>query len=356
MNEKTIATIIKVSIPSIIAIGAGIFVVKVVKEYKKQYSELKDELDETNEILSQTVNIMDMQEAEMKEVIYVREDEIENLKEAIRSATFDDVDYTGKFTPNDELEEMRKRTMRSLEVAKEQRAEKVVKNIFHDDSVVKFDIPLDGSRREISEKMIEGKKDAMRYDINSNEAMDAFINLAVSDWEDETQEFINETTALYHLDDENRSLKKESIIEALRSLFQFTLPGSVNEYDENIIVDMLEQRRQFFTGASEFSNHISYAELIIYWVNKVNFDMGGSYLAFADYFMAELGIWSAQDEEALASNFEKVMTHELWNDDKFGMFGLTSSEVAYGRSGENGRFMNQYNSFIQRLVNFEDDN
>ena len=40
MNEKTIATIIKVSIPSIIAIGAGIFVVKVVKEYKKQYKRL----------------------------------------------------------------------------------------------------------------------------------------------------------------------------------------------------------------------------------------------------------------------------------------------------------------------------
>ena len=117
MNEKTIATIIKVSIPSIIAIGAGIFVVKVVKEYKKQYSELKDELDETNEILSQTVNIMDMQEAEMKEVIYVREDEIENLKEAIRSATFDDVDYTGKFTPNDELEVLRKRTLGSFDVA-----------------------------------------------------------------------------------------------------------------------------------------------------------------------------------------------------------------------------------------------
>ena len=141
-----------------ISIGAGIFVVKVVKEYKKQYSELKDELDETNEILSQTVDVMGIQEAEMKEVIDAREDEIETLKESIRSATFDDVDYTGKFTPNEEFEEMRKRAMRSLEVAKEQRAEKVVKNIFHDDTVVKFDIPLDGSRREISEKMIEGKR------------------------------------------------------------------------------------------------------------------------------------------------------------------------------------------------------
>lgn len=64
-----------------------VFCSKVVKEYKKQYSELKDELDETNEILSQTVNVMDLQEAEMKEVIDAREVEIETLKESIRSAT-----------------------------------------------------------------------------------------------------------------------------------------------------------------------------------------------------------------------------------------------------------------------------
>lgn len=373
MNEKVLSMIIKVGIPTVVVAAAGVFTFKIVKEYKRQYANLQEQLEQTNDILEETILVSQNEKDELSKTIEYFKDEKSALEEQLEQASNQDIDYTGRFIPNQEFAEMRKQIQKTSEEATDSRLKVVMQpqenlikhNIFEDTETVAFDVPKDGSKQTVKEKIVEGKRN-MRYDVNSKEALEAYKGMLLSDF-DEEPEFIMETSIQYDLGIEKAVAENanETVIDYLRGLFNITLPSASNEYDENIIEQMLSQRRQFFGNDSVNSQEISGAELILYWIERLNEDIGMSNIAWAWYLMDNLGVYEAETAEEMASQLEKAMTHEVWKTlengtELFGIFGLIPGEQQYGIGMDRGRFNSQYQSLLERLSSlaegvFDDD-
>ena len=355
--NKTLVTVIKIGVPIVATAVAGVFTFKVVKEYKRQYANLQEELDQTNNILEETIMVSEKEKDELSKTISYFKDEKTELENQLFKATHEDIDYTGRFVPNQELSEMRKQIQKTSEEATDARLKVVMRP---QENLIKHNIfkDLDESKENESEKEEDsdkGEKENMRYEVNSKEALEAYKAMLLSDF-DEEPEFIMETSIQYDLGIEKETAENpyELVVDYLRGLFSIKLPEALNEYDENIIEQMLGQRQQFFGKDSLNAQGVTAAELVLYWIDRLNKDIGMSNIAWAWYIMDNLGVYEARTSKEMLSQFEKAMTHELWHTlangvRTFGIFGLIPEEDQYGVGSDRGLFNNQYQSFLERL-------
>lgn len=354
--------LLMIGLPIIGIIGVAIFTKKVVTEYKKQYGELEEELAMKELLYTDAKVTLEVQQNEYEEILDERNKEIQEVHNMLRKATNEDVDYNGKFVENPELKDMRDRMEKSLEVAAKEKNEDILHNVFKDKKVIAFDIPKDGFKSKIPEKMIEARKEMneMKYDINGDEAFKKFVQYSLADFQDDNLNNMIETSRMYKLGYRvDKEHSPEDVILMLERLFYFDLPEMVNDFDQNIVEDMNEIRRQFFTDASDFVGTISCAELIIYWVNKLSFDLDGSILAYAWTIINDIGLFAAQEESDVIEIFNRLVEHDYYNVSEkpfvyYGLFSLSQYDTEKLSQDGDTTFKEEYNIFLEEVLNGEE--
>lgn len=198
---------------------------------------------------------------------------------------------------------------------------------------------------------------SMRYDVNSDEAFEAYKKMVLIDYVEDDFEMAHDAASLYCLKYEFTEEDQEALSTVLDALFSIDGIEATNEYDENIISDMLDARIQFFgTDDSRFTQSISFAEVIIYWCRKIEFNFGYSLSQWAWEIINNLELLRDETDGAkLQETIAKVMTNEFYASSGFGLFGLKSSEPGFTQVGMNGRMNDQFNTYMQRLSEYEND-
>lgn len=191
----------------------------------------------------------------------------------------------------------------------------------------------------------------MRYDKNSVEALEAYKNLLLVDYQEDDIEIAEEAADTFQLKYPLEEKDVNVLQQVLDRLFDFEISGAVNEFDANVLQDMLDRRIQFFgTDKSIYTQSVSFAEVIIYWCGKIDFDYNYSLAQWAWLLINNLGLLRPGTEtEEIHRIIDDVMTNNFFLDGQFGLFGLTNDEKGYGRTGHKGRMFDQFNSFIDRL-------
>ena len=411
MKQETIVKCTKILVPTFAVIGVSIFATKFIKEVKAQVAFLNEQLESKDEEITALIEELNKSKA----ILDKEKKEHQNTMEQYKSAVFDDIDENGEEVDSPELEEMRKRFARgpietndegliykptlnavksrnshhsdllanmspSQRIRAERAAEyemedeledpsprqepKIVEKhnaweenkVYEADDELKF--PDDENAeyyRSVEKLQKEGiEVDGMRYEPNSPAALQAYKNMVLVDYDEDDMEMAKEAVNSYELKYDMEDPKE--VVAILDNLFSFNHIKATNEYDQNVIDEMTSRRKDFFGENSKYVNDITFAEVIIYFVEKLQFDFGYSNAQWAYEIICNLGLLREDlDRNGVMSIINSVMHNDFYGPDGFGIFGIKNTEQGYSVSGEKGRMWDQYNSYSQRLLDMEED-
>lgn len=97
-----------------------------------------------------------------------------------------------------------------------------------------------------------------------------------------------------------------------------------NPNDDLVYEAILDDRKEFFGDDSVHCGAVTWAELILYYANRINYDIGGGVPRWCVYIIGNLGITPNHNDDDLALILRAVSEHAFVNYDTgyFGMFGL----------------------------------
>lgn len=415
MNYKKL---IAPSIAVIVVVSGSIFFYRANKKLKQEYNELVDdynELLEENNNLDALVDILrnDVEVLAAENIqLSADNEEVQTAYDEIRGHEIEPA--TGEEVVDDELAEMRKRyaagpaglrqnnerggskPSRSYESTRqqtlserlranlnreqeEQDAAEVSMQLLHPkehreihnarqakaySSVWETEVVLDPSddsivdHEEWKEKRDKIRKEAaMQHDINSEEALEAYKNMMLIEYRDVNFEQAEMQADVFRLQNQLTPLNFNQCISALDQLFGFVGYSPSNEWDQNAFEWALSTREEFFTPDSKYAQpeEISFAEILIYWVNQVQEDYEYEHLQWAYEFMNNINIF---DPENTVESISNIISAVLDNDyytayGTFGLFGLNENDDTYGAGPANHMF-NQMQTYESKLSEYLD--
>lgn len=135
------------------------------------------------------------------------------------------------------------------------------------------------------------------------------------------------------------------------------LLGVMGVQDANIQDDLLDWRRHFFLENVEWTKFVTYAELIIYFVKRADFDLGLGYDHWADQFVSNLGLTVRSGSTDIERVATAVGSHQFVNHKTqlFGLFGVTSSMLDTFIARKTAKNPNESVEFLDEYAIFSKD-
>lgn len=147
------------------------------------------------------------------------------------------------------------------------------------------------------------KEEELRHDANSQEALDQYKDMIISDFEMDPDQH-----------------------EILRTLFG-TLIGSTNRRDSILLERIKEDRTRFFGKDSQFINDATAAELFIFYANRLSDDTGIDILEAMHIILEATELEVDTDPAVYDSTVSDLTQHNFWNsNDGYGLFGLIEDQ------------------------------
>lgn len=366
MNKKDMVLTAKIVIPITLVCITGVFVGKFIKEYKRQLSDLQKDMDDyVTEAESR------IEDAESK-----AEKAESNLEEVVFADTAVDENGYSRSIENAELDEMRRRPKSTVtNVSSKEAAEKlidlersrfikgsnksiksqpIVEQIVEDEKVWNNAWEKQGEEPEEKDGDVLYEVEKMNFDKDDIRAWEAFKENLLLDI-DGNEEDALATFERFGLPRVQTNVGDIGII--MGSLFNFDITSS-NDYDHNIIEDMMSNRIAFFGPNSKYTldpDTITFGEVLLYWANLLANDTDSPYIGWLCYMIAGLNLYSGDITPVDVTKLTQlVMEHNYDGPLGFGIFGLDDSEYHPAFRGINGRMIDEYNVFITRISDNED--
>lgn len=129
------------------------------------------------------------------------------------------------------------------------------------------------------------------------------------------EQFINMQTAEF-----KKGSEQERV---LRTLYKHEYEPE-NSGDRTTYDNLLDIRREFFGEDSKWSGSTTWAELILYYAERLTYDLDNTIEYWTTYILDHLQIDTGTREEDLIDTFYNLNDHEFVNHDSgyFGLFGL----------------------------------
>ena len=140
-------------------------------------------------------------------------------------------------------------------------------------------------------------------DPNSLSALEQYINLKLADYINEDQEMLLE-------------------------LFKYKFEAH-NVADRVLSEAICDDRELFFGPRSRHIHDITWADLIIHYIDKIHFHLGDEPNRMAAYIIGNLDISMGSNEFEIRDTLEEVASHTYINKDTglFGLFGVDDSGI-----------------------------
>lgn len=213
-----------------------------------------------------------------------------------------------------------------------------------------FDInPVLAPDEEFDPKKLEEKKEEeMNYHPDSQEALNAYQNMLLSSYSDETEEFIEDCVSKYKFDVAVDD--PDFVIDTIRNLFNIEITDYLAA-DSNIIETIKYNRRQYFGDNSIHNDTATLAEFFIYFADKFADDVeNGSAVAFLNQLLYNGYIFANNfNNVAITEISRDIMSHHFVNEDGNTIFGLNHDNLI--DRAQNGRYETQYTLFITKVLN-----
>lgn len=152
------------------------------------------------------------------------------------------------------------------------------------------------------EEGIDPKEDkTLRYDPNSVEAKHQYIRMELADW--------------HHDDDVYRTLLQ---------LFEFAFVPT-SDGDETLRTQIIEYKVQFFGFNSRWNREVSFADVILHYARKAEFNCGEGIAYWAEYFLSFNEFYWDNTSKQNDTLILRHNSHTYFNEERqtFGLFGLS---------------------------------
>lgn len=198
--------------------------------------------------------------------------------------------------------------------------------IFEDD--LSDDTPFIEEEEYLKE---EKEVEELRFPPNSKEALNQFINMKLAEFQ--------------------KNSELEKILVRL-----FAIPFRPTNPSDKATWDLLVEERKDFFGPSSHNNHVTIAELILYYANYLDFDLSGGIASWTAQLVYNLELSSGIGSATLDSLVDSLTRHILTNDNGYGMFSLNDEEYhgmlndGSNRATSYVTFMMQYNAYLKKCM------
>lgn len=182
------------------------------------------------------------------------------------------------------------------------------------------------------EEGIDPKEDkTLRFDPNSTDAKHQFIRMELAEWRPD-----------------------HDIYRILIQLFEFPfIPTNVG--DEILRTQVIDYKVQFFGFNSRWNQEVSYADIILHYARRAEFDCGESVKFWVEYFIDFTGFaWDSTSQE-IDTQILRLNDHSYFNDERqtFGLFGLSRESmdqairIANGNVDRSVTYEIEFNEFLK---------
>lgn len=160
----------------------------------------------------------------------------------------------------------------------------------------------DENGEEVAEEEPENndawEMEELRYEPNSQEALEQYKQMLVRD-------ITNDET-------------KQTLLKLMDYEYKFT-PGTM---DENVYLDFIATRVEFFGENSKWAHFVSVAELFLHYAKWLDYDVNGGINKYATILLTNAGLDSMMGEASFQRQVDLLLSHELYTKHGYGMFGL----------------------------------
>lgn len=170
--------------------------------------------------------------------------------------------------------------------------------------------------------VMEKEDDELRYDPNSDEALEQYKRMIFSDFDGEYD-----------------------LIPRLERVFDKKF-FPINEPDANVQKHILIEREKFFgEGVSAWNRDTTFAELFIFFANRVAWDYYIDSAYVLKFILDNVNIYQHSSETKLSTMVTDIKDHNFMSDnDTYGIFGLTPED-----------YENNIVNYPGRVINSNDD-
>lgn len=156
------------------------------------------------------------------------------------------------------------------------------------------------------------------------------------------------------------NVENPSDVHTLRKLFEYEFVP-INAVDRIAYDTLIEKRFEFFGTQSKYSSRPSWAELIMYYAERMNFDLDEGIPKWVNYILENLDFNLNMRDDDVNYILEDLVNHRLRNhySGLFGMFGLDESAEAYMQTilshkvEKDFSFEVEYNAFVNMTIGDE---
>ena len=155
------------------------------------------------------------------------------------------------------------------------------------------------------ERTGEEGEEVLRHDPNSFEALDQFKRMELAEW-----------------------VPNEDTFQTMMYLFDFPFQPK-NDGDEILLTQIIDYRVQFFGFNSKWVRHVSYADVILNYARKAQFNVNETVRFWTEYFLEFNNLFHAYASQAIDEEIESLNSHTYYNEERatFGLFGLTRESM-----------------------------
>ena len=334
-------------------IGLGTYVYKLIKRKKELEDNLEQSVEETKELEQYYDNFFETLENEyrneMEYLIQENQEMIKHIEDVNKEYNYEEDEWEDSPAMQEERAkyqliqgeqpEDHEEAMRMIEKRKQLRKKT---NIFDVNPVL---LP----NEKFDPKILEEKEEyEMNYHPDSQEALNAYQNMLLSSYSDETEEFIDDCVSKYKFDVAVDN--PDFVIDTVRQLFDIEIKDYLAS-DSNIIETIKYNRKEYFGENSIHNDTATLAEFFIYFADKFADDVeNGSAVALLNQLLYNSYIFvNVSNKEALNEITRDIMSHHFYNGDGNTIFGL-NYDTLVDRS-QNGRYETQYTLFITKVLN-----
>ena len=334
-------------------IGLGTYVYKLIKRKKELEDNLEQSVEETKELEQYYDNFFETLENEyrneMEHLIQENQEMIKYIEDVNKEYNYEEDEWEDSPAMQEE-----RAKYQLIQGEQPEDHEEVVRMIEKRKQLRKktniFDVnPVLLPNEEFDPKTLEEKEEyEMNYHPDSQEALNAYQNMLLSSYSDETEEFIEDCISKYKFDVAVDN--PDFVIDTVRQLFDIEIADYLAS-DSNIIETIKYNRKEYFGENSIHNDTATLAEFFIYFADKFADDVeNGSAVALLNQLLYNSYIFvNASNKEAINEITRDVMSHHFYNEDGNTIFGL-NYDTLVDRS-QNGRYETQYTLFITKVLN-----
>lgn len=136
-------------------------------------------------------------------------------------------------------------------------------------------------------------------------------------------------------------LLNENTYDIMRMLFESGyafIPE--NECDQPMVDNLLQIRAEFFGEDGKWAKQVTWAEVILYFAERSEYDIDGEVANYCDDWLYKIGIDIDTGAASIAQILNDLNRHIFINDEGFGLFSLNEEQYQEMISGVYGRVVN----------------